>query len=124
MLKHFGDGLAVWLTGFPTLAVPFYQARDPRDPAVTLSADLLLGNCEVIGSGQRHVTDVEVARALAEQDLASGPYEWYLEMRREHPMQTSGFGLGLERYLMWALQQSDIRNCTLLLGSLDGSRRV
>ena len=121
LLQTIGNGLALWLTGFPASAVPFYQARDPQDPFTTLSADLLLGTCEVLGSGQRHVQAADVERSLVEQHVPRVSYDWYLEMRNVKPIQTAGFGLGLERYLMWALQQSDIRDCTLMCGRLGAS---
>lgn len=40
-------------------------------------------------------------------------YSWYLEMKRNYPRKTAGFGLGLERLLMWVLQIADIRRVQL-----------
>lgn len=114
LARWFGANLPVWVTHFPALSVPFYQAHDPSADTLALNADLVLGSCEVLGSGQRHLTAEEVRQALDAQGLSHDPYEWYLEMRDLRPLQTSGFGLGLERYLMWALGQADIRDCTLL----------
>jgi asparaginyl-tRNA synthetase len=114
LVDRFGGGLAVWLQEFEALSVPFYQAKSAADPARALNADLVIGRCEALGCGQRHLTRAEVQQALDEQQLDPEPYAWYLEMRELRPLQTAGFGLGLERYLMWALCQSDIRNCTLI----------
>jgi aspartyl/asparaginyl-tRNA synthetase len=42
-------------------------------------------------------------------------YQWYRKMHEEYPILTSGFGLGIERYILWLLKHDDIRDCTLLL---------
>lgn len=36
-------------------------------------------------------------------------------MHENYPLQTSGFGLGVERFIAWVLDHDDIRDCTLLL---------
>ena len=36
-------------------------------------------------------------------------------MKKNYPLQTSGFGMGIERYLMWLLKCDDIRNMQLFL---------
>ena len=108
-----GSGIGVWVTHFPASSIPFYQALDPQSEGRGLNADLLLGGCEVLGCGQRHLTAPQVLRALLAQEISSDPYRWYAELRQLFPLQTAGFGLGLERFLMWALKQADIRDCTL-----------
>jgi asparaginyl-tRNA synthetase len=110
----FGQGLAIWVTHFPHLAVPFYQAFDPTNTQVALNADLVLGDCETIGAGQRHGTTAEVRAALHLHQVEKDSYEWYIRMKEVKPLQTCGLGLGVERFLMWALRQSDIRNCALV----------
>ncbi|MFJ8582767.1 amino acid--tRNA ligase-related protein [Micromonospora sp. NPDC093277] len=35
---------------------------------------------------------------------------WYLKMKQHSPMRTAGFGLGVERWLMWVLNASAIRD--------------
>lgn len=106
-------GLPVWLTHFDHLSVPFYQAYE-ENTGRAMNADLLLGTCEVVGSGQRHKTREQVQNALDHHQVASEPYSWYLRMRDEKVLETSGFGMGLERYLLWLLQQDDIRDIPLL----------
>ena len=36
-------------------------------------------------------------------------------MRNIQQVQTSGFGMGIERFILWLLKHNDIRDCTLLL---------
>jgi aspartyl/asparaginyl-tRNA synthetase len=43
-------------------------------------------------------------------------------MRDELPMQTSGFGMGVERFLMWVLNHDDIRDVPLV-SRIDEPRR-
>jgi asparaginyl-tRNA synthetase len=70
-----------------------------------------------VGAGERHERAEDVREALerhevSEADRAS--YEWYAVMREVAPMRTSGFGLGTERFLLWLLGHSDIRDLQLL----------
>ncbi|KAL8995646.1 MAG: hypothetical protein Q9169_004655 [Polycauliona sp. 2 TL-2023] len=63
LIQHFGG--AVWLTEMDHLSVPFYQAYVPATSGhKARCADLLLGNGEVLGMGERHVTSTEVRHAL------------------------------------------------------------
>lgn len=34
---------------------------------------------------------------------------------KQFPMQTAGFGMGIERFLMWVLKATDIRNMQVCL---------
>ena len=107
LIDHFGG--VVWLTHFPPLAVPFYQAKSP-DGLTVECADLLLGIGETVGCGERHATGEGVRRALDEHKVDAADYEWYVQMKDNYPLQTSGFGLGLERFLLWVLRHNDIRD--------------
>jgi asparaginyl-tRNA synthetase len=113
LVKVKGEGIGVWLTHFPSASIPFYQALDSSGEH-GLNGDLLLGAHEVLGCGQRHIRDEQVHAALKAHGVPPDSYLWYAEMRQRQPLQTAGFGLGMERFLMWALQQADIRDCTVL----------
>ena len=101
-----------WLTNPEYSTVPFYQAKLPGTK-YALSADLILDGCEIAGCGQRWVSDKETLNALLEHDVQPEPYQWYLNLKRDCPLQTSGFGIGLERLMAWVLQEKDIRNIPL-----------
>lgn len=105
---------AIWLTNWDHLAVPFYQAFDRGDETRALNADLLLGAGELLGLGQRHLGGGDVDRALALHRVDSAPYRWYTEMHADAPLQTSGFGMGVERFLAWITQHDDVRDFQLL----------
>jgi aspartyl/asparaginyl-tRNA synthetase len=106
LIAHAGG--PVWLTHPPHLSVPFYQAVDPDGTA--RCADLLMGIGEVVGSGERHATRRETEVALANHGVPPEEYEWYLQMKQDTPLRTAGFGLGLERFLLWVLDHDDIRD--------------
>ncbi|NEC87723.1 asparagine synthetase A [Streptomyces sp. SID12501] len=112
LMEKLGEFL--WVTHWDHLAVPFYQAFGDPEGRTALNADLLFGMGEVVGAGERHVTAEEVRRALDLHQVDAESYNWYLEMRDFAPLRTSGFGLGIERFLMWVLDHDDIRDFQLL----------
>jgi asparaginyl-tRNA synthetase len=114
LCDYCGCAGVLWIKNFPHNAVPFYQAFCNERRSHALNADLLVCGLETIGAGQRHFHSSEVIKALNNHKIAPEPYSWYVRMRDMSSIQTSGFGVGLERYLMWVLKQSDIRDCTLL----------
>ncbi|MEV7211965.1 asparagine synthetase A [Kitasatospora cineracea] len=107
-------GEFVWVTHWDHLAVPFYQAFGDAEGRTALNADLLFGMGEVVGAGERHVTREDAQRALDLHEVGADAYAWYLEMRELAPQRTAGFGMGVERFLMWVLDHDDIRDLQLL----------
>src|SRR5215472_5982673 len=112
LMEAIGD--FTWVTDWDHLAVPFYQAYADSGRRRALNADLLFGLGEIIGAGERHETAEQVAIALAHHEVAPAPYEWYTRMREVRPLRTAGFGLGVERFLLWVLSHDDIRDMQLL----------
>ena len=107
-------GEFVWISHWDHLAVPFYQAFGDEHKKTALNADLLFGVGEVVGAGERHVTVEQVREALTLHEVGEAPYSWYCDIRTLEELQTSGFGLGIERFLMWLFQHDDIRDMQLL----------
>lgn len=108
------DGI-VWITNYDELAVPFYQKLDKQHKGRTKNADLLMGIGETVGCGERNETYLELLEALKKHEVDPKEYEWYITMKQKFPMKTSGFGMGIERFLMWVLKCSDIRNMQICL---------
>ena len=113
-LMQIYDGL-IWVTNYDKMAVPFYQKVDEKNKRSAKNADLLMGIGETVGCGERNKTDLELYKSLNEHNVNSKEYEWYIEMKKKFPLQTSGFGMGIERYLMWVLKCKDIRNMQICL---------
>lgn len=106
-------GEFVWVTHFDHTAVPFYQAFG-EDEKVAVNADLFFGVGEVVGSGQRHATGEQTRRALELHEIHEEDYAWYVKMKDIAPLQSSGFGMGVERFVLWVLRHDDIRDIPLV----------
>ena len=104
----------VWVTHFDHVSVPFYQAFDGPSRSKALNGDLLFGCGETIGAGQRHTDAGSVRESLALHGVPEEPYSWYVKMKEAYPMETSGFGMGVERWMMWVLGETDVRDLQLV----------
>jgi asparaginyl-tRNA synthetase len=107
-------GEFVWVTHFDHLSVPFYQAYGDPEGRTAANADLFFGMGEVVGSGERHARGEQIRRALDQHEVPERDYAWYVRMKDEFPMPTAGFGMGVERFLMWVLNHDDIRDIPLV----------
>lgn len=110
LMHEYGEFL--WVENWDRMVVPFYQAIDIKTNRA-INADLLFGIGEVVGAGQRHASDDELLDSISLQGVDKQPYMWYTNMKKEYPLTTAGFGLGVERFLMWLLDLKDIRSVEL-----------
>ncbi|MFX1510280.1 MAG: aspartate--tRNA(Asn) ligase [Promethearchaeota archaeon] len=104
-----------FITGYPTVARSFYHMPDPERPEITLSSDLIApeGYGELTSGGQRiHDLDLLLKR-IKDEKLDPSAYDWYLELRKFGLPPHSGFGMGLERFLVWLLKLNHIREACL-----------
>lgn len=97
---------------YPKGVKAFYHMPDTENPKVTLSADLLApeGYGELIGGGQRIHDYEQLMKRIDEDKLDPKDYAWYIDLRRWGTMPHSGFGMGIERLLMWILKLEHIRD--------------
>lgn len=113
-----GDGLPMWLSNYDRDTVAFYQKPNPKNTDSVINADLIFAPIieggfggEIVGSGQRQDNPEEIAESLERQEISAEPYEWYINLRKQPNYKiTSGFGLGIERFIAWALGYSDIKD--------------
>lgn len=109
----------IWISHFDRDRVAFYQK--PYKDSKVINADLLFPPLdknsfggEVVGSGQRQDNVDEMYESLKRQGLDSNPYEWYIDLRRmKNYRTTSGFGLGIERFIAWVLCKDNIQDVIL-----------
>jgi len=95
-------GKPVFLTHFPREMKAFYMKVDPKDKKVVLAADLLIpGVGETTGGSARIETAKELLESLKLFKLDRKDYEWYLDLRKFGSVPHAGFGLGVERLVMW-----------------------
>ncbi|WP_244295861.1 amino acid--tRNA ligase-related protein [Micromonospora orduensis] len=104
----------LWVHHFDSLAVPFYQASSDDHFRIARGADLYFGIGEVVGSGERHTDADRLRKSMALHGVDEREYAWYVRMKQELPMLTSGFGMGVDRFLMWVLNHDDIRDLPLI----------
>jgi asparaginyl-tRNA synthetase len=85
---------------------------NPERTEVTMSADLLApeGYGEIIGGGQRVHDYDQLYQRTIDDGLNPENYEWYMDLRKWGTVPHSGFGLGIERVLMWMLKMDHIRD--------------
>lgn len=104
---------ALWIKNYDYLAVPFYQAYSD-DRKTALNADLILGIGETLGAGERHWKINELRESLIIHNVKEDEYNWYINMKKKYPLRTSGFGMGIERFLCWILCHDDIRDMQII----------
>lgn len=113
LIKIYGG--IVWITNYDELAVPFYQQLDDEIKGTTRNADLLMGIGETVGCGERHANEKTLIKSIKRHEVDPADYDWYIQLKKRFPMQTAGFGMGIERFLLWVLKGHDIRNMEICL---------
>ena len=111
LIEHYKG--PVWVTHYPYKSVPFYQKKS-KDGLFAENADLLMGIGETVGCGERCVSAEEVIENMKFLGVDSENYEWYIKMKEITPITTSGFGLGVERFILWLTNHTDIRDIQLI----------
>jgi asparaginyl-tRNA synthetase len=105
--EHFKRPVIIY--NYPKAIKPFYM-RVNEDETVA-AMDLLVPKVgELVGGSQREERrDVLLAR-MAELNLSTAPYWWYLDSRRWGSAPHAGFGLGFERLIMMLTGIANIRD--------------
>lgn len=101
----------VFVTHYPRMAKAFYMRQDRSNDRVVENFDLLApeGVGEIIGGSVREEDLDRLLSRMAEEGLATEPYQWYLDLRRYGSVPHGGFGLGIERTIGWLCGLKHIR---------------
>ncbi len=101
-----------FITHFPKQIKAFYMKLDPNRPDVVLGFDMLApeGYGEIIGGSEREDDYEKLLKRIIEFGLNPDDYKWYLDLRRYGSVPHSGFGLGIERLVMWIAGIDHIRD--------------
>lgn len=110
-----------WIKNYDRDRVAFYQKPILNNLNKVLNADLIFPPIseesfggEIVGCGQRQDNPEEMYESLSRQNINPEPYEWYINLRKLPKYQTtSGFGLGIERFITWSLCLDDIKDAIL-----------
>lgn len=107
-------GECVLMTHFPASMKSFYMQRDPKDNELTESVDVLVpGVGEIIGGSMRMWHHQELMEAYKREGLDASTYYWYTDQRKYGSFPHGGFGLGLERFLVWLLDLSSVKEACM-----------
>ena len=103
-------GRPVIVTDYPKEIKAFYMKLNDDERTVRAMDVLAPRIGEIIGGSQREERyDVLVSR-MKELSLPEEPYSWYLDLRKYGAAPHSGFGLGLERMMMYVTGMKNIRD--------------
>jgi len=104
----------VFITMFPRKIKSFYMKVSDENPELVYGFDLLApeGYGEIVGGSVREDDLSKLLQRIREEGLNPSDYEWYLDLRRYGSVPHSGFGLGVERYVMWIAGLDHIRDAT------------
>lgn len=107
-------GKPVLMTHFPTEMKSFYMSRVQGQETLTESVDVLMpGVGEIVGGSMRMWDPAELAQGYAREKLDPKPYYWYTDQRKYGSVPHGGFGLGLERFLMWLMKLHSVKEACL-----------
>jgi asparaginyl-tRNA synthetase len=93
----------------PTAIKAFYCKTYKDHPEVAMSVDMMVPRIgEISTGGAREDNKDFLIERMKAQGLNPQDYEWYLDLRRYGTVPHVGFGMGLERLLVWMCDLDNI----------------
>jgi len=107
LAEDFGKPFFVY--DYPTAIKAFYCKTYKDHPEVAMSVDMMVPRIgEISTGGAREDNKDTLIERMKQQGLKPEDYEWYLDLRRYGTVPHVGFGMGLERLLVWMLDLDNI----------------
>ncbi len=106
--EYFKSPVTVY--NYPRTLKPFYMRQNDDGRTVAAMDVLIPGIGEIIGGSQREERLEFLEAAMIAQGLNPEAYRWYSDLRRYGTVPHSGYGLGFERFLMFATGVGNIRD--------------
>lgn len=103
----------VFLTDYPKDIKSFYMKQNSDGKTVAATDLLVPGVGEIIGCSEREADLDKLLNAMKERNMSLDDYEHYIALRRFGSVPHSGFGLGLERIIMYVTGVQNIRDVIL-----------
>ena len=103
----------VFVVNYPKDIKAFYMKQNPDGKTVAATDLLVPGIGEIIGCSERETDYDKLIKVLNERRMRSEDYQNYLDLRKFGSVPHSGFGLGLERMLMYITGIGNIRDTQL-----------
>ncbi len=100
----------VVLYDYPRTIKPFYMRLNDDERTVRAMDVLVPRVGEIIGGSQREERLEVLETRMREQQLEPSAYWWYCDLRRYGTVPHSGFGLGLERAMLFITGMANIRD--------------
>jgi asparaginyl-tRNA synthetase len=98
------------LTDYPKEIKAFYMRLNDDERTVRAMDVLVPRIGEIIGGSQREERYEVLLRRIREAGLREEDYQWYLQLRKFGSAPHAGFGLGLERMMMYVTGMKNIRD--------------
>ncbi|MCI8360010.1 MAG: asparagine--tRNA ligase [Clostridiales bacterium] len=103
----------VFVTNYPKDIKAFYMKQNPDGKTVAATDLLVPGVGEIIGCSEREADLGKLLAAMEARGMDQAAYADYLDLRRFGSVPHSGFGLGLERMIMYVTGAANIRDVQL-----------
>lgn len=103
----------VFLTDYPKEIKSFYMKQNADGKTVAATDLLVPGVGEIIGCSEREADLDKLLEAMKIRGMNLSEYEDYISLRRFGSVPHSGFGLGLERIIMYVTGIQNIRDVIL-----------
>ncbi len=103
----------VFVTDYPKDIKSFYMKQNADGKTVAATDLLVPGVGEIIGCSEREADYEKLKAAMLKKGMTLDAYNEYLDTRKYGSVPHSGFGLGLERILMYITGVQNIRDTLL-----------
>ncbi len=103
----------VFLTDYPKEIKSFYMKQNADGKTVAATDLLVPGVGEIIGCSEREADLDKLLDAMKIRNMSLEEYNDYISLRRFGSVPHSGFGLGLERIIMYVTGMQNIRDVIL-----------
>jgi asparaginyl-tRNA synthetase len=102
-------GKPFFVFDYPKQIKAFYCKTHRDNPDLAMSTDILVPRIgEISTGGAREDDKQKLTDRLLEMGLKEKDYDWYIDLRRYGTVPHVGFGMGLERVLIWMLDLENI----------------
>lgn len=103
----------VFIINYPKKIKSFYMKQNDDGKTVAATDLLVPGIGEIIGCSEREESYDKLRQAIIDRGMNEDDYVGYLDLRKYGTVPHSGFGLGLERIMMYVTGISNIRDVQL-----------
>ena len=100
----------LFVVNYPKDVKSFYMKQNPDGKTVAATDLLVPGVGEIIGCSEREADYDKLLQAINDRGMKLSDYDNYMDLRKFGTVPHSGFGLGLERILMYITGMGNIRD--------------